>query len=472
MIFGRYLNIWHTRTIPYKLAPEYDQEDRKKIKMAMEVISKNSCVNFQELPAHDTSHHVQIFSGAGCYSNVGHLRILGYQNISLERPSCLAEMGYILHELFHALGFHHEFQRPDRDRYVNIMWENIIELTPSNGSAKHNFIRTYTTNAETFGIEYDYKSIMHYSPYSGSKDPTKMTIVPTDPALTAADVGNGDKPTEKDFMKLNLLYECENKAFPISQWTSYGPCLENDLDGVFERIRQRFCSHENISECGPRYNNRVETEFALCDEAEYVVDADSEYTIWSKWSTWTACGNVTGQIYIEQTRKRRCPESGRCVGSNSQLRSCRTDSPIRDSGYYMKAENLNNATEKHQAVLSVKINKGNKGETCLTFWYYMTRSVNHALKVRIERAGIAATATKIVSKFHKSKSNKTDNCNVEDVITTLQADIDWWLPAEADFDCGESPYQVSFIASNGGDKYSNIAIDDVFFLVGKCRRDL
>lgn len=71
-----------------------------------------------------------------------------------------------------------------------------------------NFIRTYTTNAETFGIEYDYKSIMHYSPYSGSKDPTKMTIVPTDPALTAADVGNGDKPTEKDFMKLNLLYEC------------------------------------------------------------------------------------------------------------------------------------------------------------------------------------------------------------------------------------------------------------------------
>lgn len=109
----------------------------------------------------------------------------------------------------------------------------------------------------------------------------------------------------------------------------------------------------------------------------------------------------------------------------------------------MKAENLNNATEKHQAVLSVKINKGNKGETCLTFWYYMTRSVNHALKVKIERAGIAATATKIVSKFHKSKSNKTDNCNVEDVITTLQADIDWWLPAEADFDCGESPYQVT-----------------------------
>lgn len=49
----------------HKIFHVLDQEDRKKIKMAMEVISKNSCVNFQELPAHDTSHHVQIFSGAG-----------------------------------------------------------------------------------------------------------------------------------------------------------------------------------------------------------------------------------------------------------------------------------------------------------------------------------------------------------------------------------------------------------------------
>ena len=33
----------------------------------------------------------------------------------------------LTHELFHALGRLHEHQREDRDDYVKIMWDNIIE---------------------------------------------------------------------------------------------------------------------------------------------------------------------------------------------------------------------------------------------------------------------------------------------------------------------------------------------------------
>ena len=61
-----------------------------------------------------------------CSSYVG--RIGGHQTISVgnEDQSIVCKRGNIIHEIAHALGFFHEHSRPDRDNYVDVLWDNVV----------------------------------------------------------------------------------------------------------------------------------------------------------------------------------------------------------------------------------------------------------------------------------------------------------------------------------------------------------
>jgi len=61
-----------------------------------------------------------------------------------------------VHELGHALGFHHEHQRWDRDQCITIHYENIKP-----GRA-HDYDWIARTNWLVTSQPYDYRSIMHY----------------------------------------------------------------------------------------------------------------------------------------------------------------------------------------------------------------------------------------------------------------------------------------------------------------------
>ena len=63
-----------------------------------------------------------VFSFCSCNSDVG--MIGGRQTVSLG-IGC-SHHSVVLHELGHVVGFWHEQNRPDRDKFIKILWENII----------------------------------------------------------------------------------------------------------------------------------------------------------------------------------------------------------------------------------------------------------------------------------------------------------------------------------------------------------
>ena len=72
--------------------------------------------------------------------------------------------GTIVHEFVHALGFHHEQNRPDRDKYVKINFQNIYSRN------SFNFRKQSSSRVSTFGVPYDGLSIMHYRSNAFSKN--------------------------------------------------------------------------------------------------------------------------------------------------------------------------------------------------------------------------------------------------------------------------------------------------------------
>ncbi|XP_042370891.1 high choriolytic enzyme 1-like, partial [Plectropomus leopardus] len=120
-------------------------------------------------------------------------RINGPQEISLD-DRCVHN-GIIQHEFIHVLNFWHEQSRSDRDVYVRINLENVLD------GYERNFNKRETNNLE---VPYDYSSVMHYGPKTFSKN-SEDTITPL---MSSVEIGQRIGMSENDILKINKLYDC------------------------------------------------------------------------------------------------------------------------------------------------------------------------------------------------------------------------------------------------------------------------
>jgi hypothetical protein len=125
-------------------------------------------------------------------------------------------VGTLLHELGHTVGLWHEQSRPDRDTYVNVLYQNIIK------GSRFNFDQVLD-NSQTFG-PYDYASVMAYIPFAFTRNggPTIESIPPGIP------LSNTTGYTAADIDGIDRLYGAAPTMVTV---TSNPPGLEVMVDG-------------------------------------------------------------------------------------------------------------------------------------------------------------------------------------------------------------------------------------------------
>ncbi|EFX73217.1 hypothetical protein DAPPUDRAFT_325505 [Daphnia pulex] len=175
--------------IPYVLDSTFSAKARCAIGYAMTQYHKNTCIRF--VPRTVETDYVKLnnLDTPECYSiGLGYYKGGGAHEVTFS-PSCYQyQAGSIMHELMHRVGFNHEHTRPDRDTYVNILWNNIdagwkAQYAIAEGS---NLLLTY-----------DYGSVMHYG--LGREMTTKLNT-------NGAVIGQRQALSQLDINKLKLMY--------------------------------------------------------------------------------------------------------------------------------------------------------------------------------------------------------------------------------------------------------------------------
>ncbi|KAM9801228.1 zinc metalloproteinase nas-4 [Neosynchiropus ocellatus] len=180
-------NRWPTSAIPYVIDASLEGRTND-IVAAMAMVSEETCLTFH---LRTSELDFLLFqTSRGCASYVG---FIGGKQPVFVGPQC--RVGNIVHEILHAVGFHHEHTRQDREKFISIQAGNIMQ------GMERNFKQR---SGATFQLPYDITSILHYGSHFFSVN-GEPTIVPNE---AVKGMGQRRRMTALDVAKVRQLYKC------------------------------------------------------------------------------------------------------------------------------------------------------------------------------------------------------------------------------------------------------------------------
>ncbi|XP_076825488.1 uncharacterized protein LOC143471045 isoform X1 [Clavelina lepadiformis] len=172
------------------------------IKIAHDKFEEGSCFKFLPyLPSSD-SPYIKYVRDSGCWSDLGKQSWAAEtgQKLSIG-PGC--EYWFIIaHELLHTFGFDHEQCRPDRDGYIKVIWENVLDAYRAHYRVMN------VKYVVDLGSPYDFDSIMHYGKYGFTRN-GEATVEKLPGTKTKGVPDHRLELSEEDINELNTLY-CKN----------------------------------------------------------------------------------------------------------------------------------------------------------------------------------------------------------------------------------------------------------------------
>ncbi len=188
---------WPNATIPYVLIG-FSPDEEAAILTSMFVWEQTTGVNFKNIVFEDNDDDTSVLHLVRGEGNtaLGGMSICGYQEDMLHVVVINEVTPQIaVHELGHVLGLDHEHQRPDRDNYIMINWNNLVDQS----WILLQFAKRTPKNYDYYTYEYDYYSCMHYQNNSFALDADIETIVSPVP------VGIYDVPSLLDIKKVRSI---------------------------------------------------------------------------------------------------------------------------------------------------------------------------------------------------------------------------------------------------------------------------